>query len=431
MKYFLPDSQDLVDPSFDFEKETRSPTRIRQRDDHYFHEVFDQRGHDGVLVSKAIVDGSGGAGGRYTIGQRTRLLRLGAREFFRMEEGHLARLPIMGDCGGFSYVKEKVPPYTVDEVLGFYDRCDFDLGVSVDHVILGYDARLDARGAKPPDEFKERQEITLELASEFLTTHRDAGLRFFPMGVAQGWSPKSYAMSVRALQRMGYRYIAVGGMVPLKSPEILEVLEGINQVRKKSTKLHLLGITRLEHIARFADMGAVSLDSTSPLRQAFKDDKDNYYTLDGAFSAIRIPQVEGNYRLQKLIRAGQVDHDSARRLEKESLQAMERFATGKRKKARPVAKLLARYEQFLGARKDHTDTYTQVLEASPWEQCGCSVCRDLGYHVILFRGAERNRRRGFHNVWVFYQRLQRELGLDYETRVPQKQPPAQLRLVQG
>jgi hypothetical protein len=29
----------------------------------------------------------------------------------------------------------------------------------------------------------------------------------------------------------------------------------------------------------------------------------------------------------------------------------------------------------------------------------------------LFRGAERNRRRGFHNLWVFYRRLQRELGV--------------------
>jgi hypothetical protein len=31
--------------------------------------------------------------------------------------------------------------------------------------------------------------------------------------------------------------------------------------------------------------------------------------------------------------------------------------------------------------------------------------------VILFRGAERNRRRGFHNVAIFYQRLQKEMGI--------------------
>jgi hypothetical protein len=32
--------------------------------------------------------------------------------------------------------------------------------------------------------------------------------------------------------------------------------------------------------------------------------------------------------------------------------------------------------------------------------------------VILFRGAERNRRRGFHNLGVFYRRLHRELGFE-------------------
>jgi hypothetical protein len=38
------------------------------------------------------------------------------------------------------------------------------------------------------------------------------------------------------------------------------------------------------------------------------------------------------------------------------------------------------------------------------------VCEQLKYHIILFRGAERNRRRGFHNIWTLYCQL-RELGL--------------------
>jgi len=29
--------------------------------------------------------------------------------------------------------------------------------------------------------------------------------------------------------------------------------------------------------------------------------------------------------------------------------------------------------------------------------------------VAIFRGSERNKRRGFHNLFVFHQRLQREL----------------------
>jgi len=58
MKFYFPDSQDLVDPSFNFETEKRSETRIRQRDDLYAHEVFKKPPYDGMLVSKAIVEGT-------------------------------------------------------------------------------------------------------------------------------------------------------------------------------------------------------------------------------------------------------------------------------------------------------------------------------------------------------------------------------------
>src|SRR5262249_40412904 len=57
MMFFFPDSQDLVDPSFDFRTEQRSETRVRQRDDLYPHEVFASPPYDGILVSKGIVDG--------------------------------------------------------------------------------------------------------------------------------------------------------------------------------------------------------------------------------------------------------------------------------------------------------------------------------------------------------------------------------------
>ena len=59
MKFFFADNLDMVDPTFDFEAETRADWRIRQRDDLYSHEVFDAPPYDGVLVSKAIVDGYG------------------------------------------------------------------------------------------------------------------------------------------------------------------------------------------------------------------------------------------------------------------------------------------------------------------------------------------------------------------------------------
>src|SRR5689334_9031850 len=133
MKFFFPDSQDQIDPSFDFVSEERSIYRVRQRDDHYAHEALRVPPFDGVLVSKTIVDGLPGAAGRYSLAQRHRFYRVGVREFFRLTNEKGKRLATMGDCGAFSYVREDVPPYTVDEVIDFYDEAGFDYGISVDH----------------------------------------------------------------------------------------------------------------------------------------------------------------------------------------------------------------------------------------------------------------------------------------------------------
>ncbi|WP_426752056.1 tRNA-guanine transglycosylase DpdA [Myxococcus sp. Y35] len=425
MKFFFPDSQDLVDPSFDFESERRDDLRVRQRDDLYAHEVFRSRAYDGLLVSKGIVDGYGQVGSRYTIGQKHRLIRNGVKEFLRLESVPYP-LEVMGDCGAFTYVKEKEPPYTADEVINFYADCRFDYGLSVDHVILAYQPDWDKRGAKPPDDVKDRQALTLSIAEEFWMRCKTRKEGFVPIGVAQGWSPKSYAHAVKELQAMGYTYIALGGMVPLKTAEILASLEKIAEVRKSKTRLHLLGVTRPDHMTEFSNLGVASLDGTSPLRQAFKDASDNYHTLSRTYSAIRIPQVEGNPKLQKKISSGVIRQETARKLEKSALAAMAAFDKGSLDIDATVAALIE-YEELCAEstpmekkagsakrRYSRADVYREVLSDRPWRKCGCEVCRSIGHHVILFRGAERNRRRGFHNVWVFYRRLRSELGLGLE-----------------
>lgn len=408
VKYFLPDSQDLVDPSFDFETERRSTTRLRQRDDQYAHELFSTRAFDGILVSKGIVDGFGSTGSRYTLAQRHRLLRAGAAEFFRLPEALWSPIPVMGDCGAFTYVKEEVPPYSVGDVLSFYLECGFQYGISVDHVILDYNASWDApaRGCEVPVALRHRQQVTLDLARDFLREVRACGTSLIPLGVAQGWSPESYAASVESLQQIGYDYIAVGGMVPLKTRDILASLTAIQTIRRPDTALHLLGITRVEQLKTFASLGVASLDSTSPLRQAFKDEKDNYYTLDRQFAAIRIPQVQGNPKLQRAISSGKVRQEEARRLEQACLNAMRRFGAGSLPVGDVMA-LLREYEALTDPGDDRSEMYRETLEERPWVRCGCDICQKLGHHVILFRGAERNRRRGLHNTWVFYRRMQR------------------------
>ena len=54
--------------------------------------------------------------------------------------------------------------------------------------------------------------------------------------------------------------------------------------------------------------------------------------------------------------------------------------------------------------------YEVTLAAQPWKSCPCEVCADAGIQVAIFRGTERNKRRGFHNLHVFNRRLQDELA---------------------
>jgi hypothetical protein len=405
MKFFFPDSQDLVDPSFDFDTETRDPRRVRQRDDQYAHEVFKRPPYDGLLVSRGIVEGAG----RYSLSQRQRLYREGGRSFFRLTG---TGLKLMADCGAFSYLNEETPPVSVDQVLEFYRLLGCDYGISVDHVILAYrpdwDTGLFGVGGAAPEPIQRRQQITLDLAQRFFDVHARGSYSFEPIGVAQGWSAASYGHSFGALQEMGFGYIALGGLVPLKTREILEILEGCAPTRRTDVRVHLLGVTRPDTVPTFARYGVVSFDSTSPLRQAFKDGKDNYYGLDRAFMAVRVPQVEGNPRLLRAIQAGRVSQERARRLERLCLETLRHWDAG-RVPLTEALKWLEEYEALVDPKRAHMAAYREVLESSPWSTCPCEVCRELGYHVILFRGAERNRRRGFHNVWMTRQRLDRAL----------------------
>ncbi|GIF63923.1 hypothetical protein Ais01nite_19580 [Asanoa ishikariensis] len=403
MRFFFPDSQDQVDPTFDFETEEHDPFRVRQRDDLYAHEVLTGAPFDGLLVSKAIVDGqAGSSAGKYTVAQRHRLYREGARRFFRLDHGHTP-LKIMGDCGAFSYVAEAKPPYTVDEVIDFYDGCGFDYGISVDHVIFQYDptaslAEAEGRG------WAERQRITLELAEAFLDRCATRRVNFSPYGVAQGWSPQSYAEAVNRLQDLGYRHIALGGMVPLKSRDILACLAAIKQELRSDMEMHLLGISRCDDVPSFAAGGVTSFDSTSPFRQAFKDDRDNYYTQSRTYVALRVPQVDGNLKLRARIRSGEISQGMAIALEREALDQLRRYDKDETD-VDSVVQALASYSAVWDGKSDRSSQYRETLTDRPWRNCSCDLCQRHGIEIAIFRGSERNKRRGFHNLYVFEQQL--------------------------
>jgi hypothetical protein len=398
MKFFFPDSQDQVSCSYDFNCEEYSPYRVRQRDDSYAHEVLSPLPYDGLLVSKAIVDGSVRGSGKYSEAQRSRLYRYGVKRFFRLPTD----VATLGDCGAFNYVDEAVPPYSVAEVADFYEGCGFDAGVSVDHVVLAYDAKASLDDA--PTAWRDRRSISLRYAEDFLQECESRNRPFEPVGAAQGWSPDSYADSVAQLQEMGYVRIALGGMVPLKTPDILSTLSAVALVLTPEIMLHLLGVTRIDALSRFEALGVSSFDSTSPFRQAFMDDRDNYHTPDGHYTALRVPQVDANPTVKRRVLAGEIDQRAAVLAERRCLDTLHEAGQDPSLTKAAIA-ALQEYELILGGPKSYMTEYVRTLVDRPWEDCPCTLCRDLGIQIAIFRGTERNKRRGFHNLSVLKGRM--------------------------
>ena len=110
--------------------------------------------------------------------------------------------------------------------------------------------------------------------------------------------------------------------------------------------------------------------------------------------------VNGNPRLQRRILSGEVNSGDASRKEREVLKLLIKFEQDKVPLETALEAVLE-YESFFDPKADREVQYRQTLTDRPWMRCECEVCTDIGIHVIIFRGAERNRRRGFHNIQEF------------------------------
>lgn len=404
MKFLFADSQDYIDPGFDFLREEYSPDRRVQHDDVYPHEFFEKPPYDGLLVSRATV-GDANIQGKYTTSQSLRFRRDGGRAFLRYDEASYGGM-LMGDCGAFSYVREENPPYSVPEIVDYYSACGFTHAVSIDHVVLGYNEALDGPALwddNAPDEWRRRYDLTLGLAEDFLRHCDKVGAPFHPIGVAQGWSPRSYSEAVRRLVAMGYDYVALGGMVPLMAPQIRRVLDAVRQ-ESPDVKIHLFGFTKADDIHQFVPYNLTSFDSTSPLLRAFKDDKKNYFAGDRWYTALRVPHADENVKFKRDILAGVKAQKHLRALEEKALSAVRAYAADRIGVEEALTPIVDYHSEF--HTKVPVSAYRETLAARPWANCPCRACRESGVEVIIFRGSNRNRRRGFHNLWRFYQNLQ-------------------------
>ncbi len=209
--------------------------------------------------------------------------------------------------------------------------------------------------------------------------------------------------------------------MPLKIPQIHAALASIRQAIPSKVKLHLLGFGKIEHLAEFEQYGIASFDTTSPLVRAFKDAVKNYFSRDtqgqlSYYTAIRVPQARDNNKLKAKARRGVLNQEVAMKLEAAALDSIRTFAGGKMPIEPALDNILA-YWKALNWREDHDDAsqmrslakqraiYHRTLTEQPWTRCNCRVCTEGGVETLLFRSSNRNKRRGFHNLHVFYEHL--------------------------
>ena len=113
-------------------------------------------------------------------------------------------------------------------------------------------------------------------------------------------------------------------------------------------------------------------------------------------------------KLKKQILAGKVDQELAIQRERACLRALREYDVGQGS-AQHVIDAIQRYNDITG-RRTYYDAYLDVLTDAPWRSAHAAYATKAGINVILFRGSERNKRRGFHNLYVFRRRLDRELN---------------------
>lgn len=397
MQFYLPNFEDLVDPEYNFEKDEYSPKRKlngRFHHDKYAHEFYPEPIFDGMLVSKTVIKPS----------VEKRIQACGnVHTFFRLNK----QVPIMGDCGAFSYLNEENPPYAVPEILNYYETLGFTYGVALDHLIFP---------AMPEEERRRRLKITLDNAQEFLHKRNTDNYKVIPVGIVQGWDAESRRDTVQQLLDMGYDHLAIGGMARSKDPEIIQTLQAIHPLLHKNGRvrmLHLFGVARLTLVPELIRYGVTSADSASPMRRAFLGtSEDNYWTTqETRYAAIRVPEVKvkaakkrGVDSTSEVILRNGVTVGQMKEMEQNVLHLLRAYDAGMGDLEETLTAVLT-YDQLHGDKRDHEAAYRRTLTDKAWQKCGCAICERWGIEVIIFRGNNRNRRRGFHNCYAFYKRL--------------------------
>lgn len=399
MKYYIPEWDDRVDPDYNFVTDQHSEGHTRNPySDEYMWEIFakDRLPFDGILVSRAKLE--------QNKKKLAEVKHSGVRGFLRLPDG----IPLLADCGAWSYIEEDIPPYDPIEILDFYSSIGVNTAVTVDHLIV------------PKFEHKRQQrfKITFENGVKGYDAWKEKYQENFDLLVSvQGWDADDYLGMIQEYNHHGIQRFALGGLARTPTSELITLIDrlesGLRTRLIRAGAIHFFGLGRFALLGRFArleDLGVeVSFDTASWLRRAWLSGTNYYYVNDRleGYSAIRVPQPSGQrtgLRGKKRL-ATTVNIDNAASLQDKCLSSIRKYALGEMD-LQSVMKSILEYGKVVPTvRPEMKAEYERTLNARPWKECNCEICRKAGVEVLIFRGNNRNRRRGFHNVYTIYHRV--------------------------
>jgi len=418
--YFFPDWDDFIyEP---FEPDEGNGTEVTKT---YAHEACGDRiPFDGILLSLAHLHFGKGALHRFgnSNGRKVRL-----RKRLRIPPDIL----LFGDCGAFSYAGETVPPFSPEQAADLYDKFGFDIGASVDHIplpeipIRERDGTIRKRPLSKTTRYK-RIYLTRDNAQTFIRVCRERRYGFTPLGVIQGIGVRSYVQRLHEYLDMGYEHVALGGLVPRTDKEIVAIVCAVRQALQtrtrgmgKNTWLHLFGILRPKIQAVFREMGVSSFDSASYFRKAWLRSDQNYLAPDGQgwYGTIRVP-ISTSKPMRLAAQAARIEADELAAMERRCLDAIKACDEDPSARSK-VTRSINHYGPLLNRKSEDNhfaEKHKVLLGERPWEKCSCPFCKSAGMHIVVFRGAARNKRRGLHNTWVFYHKVLHGNGMPISTR---------------
>lgn len=406
--YFLPDWDDLLDPKFDFERDALSgPSRADRNDQHCCVLMQPNRLSDGILISLAQRGTQKGPLRRLQGTEAEALAPPALRTHFGLSDNQY----LFGDCGAFSYVGDERPTISVDEAITLYESYGFDFGASVDHIPVMAVRKNGEYVQLSDQERQERVKITHENARLFIESAKKLKVAFNPVGTIQALNSEQYSQSVRDYYDLGYRHLAIGGLVPHSDRDVAKIVQAVAKAADGLAErpwIHLFGVYRPKLRSLFRELKVDSFDSASYFRKAWLRSDQNYLSAGGSwYAAIRVPMTR-DARTRKLLSLQDADID---KLEVEEKNAMDLLCKYGRDEVsiEDVLDAVLSYDAHLtrsSETKSMREKYRRTLADRPWRKCSCNFCATPdGIHMLIFRGANRNKRRGAHNTLMLYDGL--------------------------